>query len=200
MAEVNTNIAEVNTTIELHKKEEYTIFQVAINLAIVCIVSGIIIAVTYFITAPIAAQKSVMMEQQAMQNLVTDADTFEEIPDKEGWFEAKQAGAVIAYVVPASTKGYGGEIKMLVAVATDGTVIDFNILSANETPGLGSNASKDSFRSQFVGKGSNAMQVTKDSTNTEDIQAMTGATISSKAVTDGVKVALDEVNAFVGGN
>lgn len=199
MAEVSTNI-EVDANLELHKSEEYTIFQVAANLAIVCIISGIIIATTYFFTAPIAAQKSIMLEQQAMQSLVTNADTFEEVPDKEDWFAAKQSGEVIAYVVPVSTKGYGGEIKMLVAVNTDGTVIDFNILSSNETPGLGDNASKDSFRSQFIGKASDSMEVTKDSTNTENIQAMTGATISSTAVTNGVKEALDEVNAFVGGN
>jgi electron transport complex protein RnfG len=189
---------EVKTNVELHK-EEYTIFQVAINLAIVCIVSGVIIATTYFITNPIAEQKNKMLEQQAMQELVVDANSFESVEEKAGWFAAKQGEETIAYVVPVSTKGYGGEIKMLVAVATDGTVIDFNILSANETPGLGSNASKDSFRNQFVGKGSEAMVVTKDSSNTENIQAMTGATISTTAVTNGVKDALDQVNAFVGG-
>ena len=88
---------------------------------------------------------------------------------------------------------------MLVAVTTDGKVIDYNILTSNETPGLGDNAAKEPFRSQFKGKQAEDLTVVKDPSNKEDIQAMTGATISSKAVTKAVKEAVEEVVQFTGG-
>lgn len=184
---------------DAHVKKEYSIFQVAINLVAACLVSGLIIGVVYFITAPIAVQKNEMLTQQAMKDLVSDAESFDSVPDKDQWFEAKKDGKVIAYVIPSETKGYGGEIKMLVAVASDGKVIDYNILTSNETPGLGDNASKEPFRSQFKGKEESKLTVVKDPSDKEDIQAMTGATISSRAVTLAVKNAVDEVKDFAGG-
>jgi electron transport complex protein RnfG len=182
-----------------HVNKEYSILQVALNLAATCIISGLIIAVTYFITSPIAAQKNAMLKQQAMQDLIKNADSFKPVPNKSEWFAAEKAGKVIGYIVPSETKGYGGEIDMLVAVSTNGAVIDYNILTSNETPGLGSNASKDYFRDRFKGKKSDALKVVKDPSNNVNIQAMTGATITSTAVTKGVKAAVDQVDAFVGG-
>lgn len=184
---------------DVHAHKEYTIFQVAINLTITCIISGLIIAVTYFITSPIAIQKNEMLKQQAMKALVTDADSFKPVPGKDQWFTAEKAGKVIAYIVPGESKGYGGSIKMMVAVSTDGKVIDYNILSANETPGLGDNAAKDYFRNRLKGKKSDALVVVKDPSNKENVQAITGATITSAAVTKGVKEAVDNVVQFTGG-
>ena len=88
---------------------------------------------------------------------------------------------------------------MLVAVNKDGKVIDYSILEHNETPGLGDNASKPAFRSQFRDKTSEQLVVVKDKAKVDNIQAMTGATISSRAVTKAVKGAVDEVVAFTGG-
>lgn len=184
---------------DAHVKKEYSIFQVAINLIGACLVSGIIIGVVYFITAPVAVQKNEMLKEQAMKDLVKDAETFEAVPNKEQWFEAEKDGKVIAYVLPSESKGYGGPIKMLVAVTPEGKVIDYNILSSNETPGLGDNASKEPFKSQFKGKDVKDLAVVKEPSNKENIQAMTGATISSKAVTLAVKDAVDEVTEFKGG-
>ena len=180
-------------------KKEQSIFKVAINLIGACLISGIIIGIVYFITAPIAAEKSKMMTQQSMKALVADADNFKEVSGKEQWFTAEKDGKVIAYVVPGESKGYGGEIKMLVAVSSDGKVLDYSILTSNETPGLGSKAAEEPFKSQFKEKKADALTVTKDASNKENIQALTGATISSKAVTLGVKNAVEEVVKFTGG-
>ena len=84
-------------------------------------------------------------------------------------------------------------------MTADAKVIDYNILEHNETPGLGDNAQKPSFRKQFAGKGADHLVVTKDPADKEDIQAMTGATISSRAVVLGVKQAVEEVAALQGG-
>lgn len=183
-----------------HATKQYSIFQIALNLTITCFISGVILAGLNYVTAPIAAQKAIVIRNNTMKSLVKDADSFKAIQGKTDWFEAVKGGKTIAYVVPAETKGYGGTIKMSVAVTKDGKVIDYDISSANETPGLGSNASKEPFKSQFKGKTSANLVVTKDPSNTKNIQAMTGATISSRAVTKGVKEAVDEVAAFAGGN
>ena len=73
------------------------------------------------------------------------------------------------------------------------------MLEHNETPGLGDNASKPKFRDQFKGKKIDSLEVTKEHSDTKHIQAMTGATISSRAVTRGVKEAVEKA-AKLGGN
>ena len=90
------------------------------------------------------------------------------------------------YVVEVTPSGFGGTIDMVVGVGTDGTVTGVSIISMSETSGLGANASKESFRSQFVGK-SGVLAVSKDG---GEIDALTGATITSRAVTSGVNTAL----------
>lgn len=180
-------------------KKQYSIFAIAFNLTMACLVSGVIIAVTYYFTAPIAARKNIELNNQAMKALVPDADTFKKVEGKAGWYSAEKNNQLMAYVVPVETKGFGGSINMLVAVTPDGKEIDFNITSQNETPGLGDNARKDSFRAQFHGKDASKMVVVKDPSDNQDIQAMTGATITSRAVTKAVKEAEDEVTAVKGG-
>ena len=180
-------------------EENHSIFKIAFNLIMACFISGCVIGVVYFITAPVAAQKAEIMKQDSMKELVKDAESFKPVSGKDNWFEAQKAGKTIAYVVPGESKGYGGKIKMLVAVTADGKVIDYSILEHNETPGLGDNASKPAFRSQFKDKSSEQLVVVKDKSKAENIQAMTGATISSRAVTKAVKGAVDEVVAFTGG-
>ena len=180
-------------------KDKNSIFAITKNLTITCFISGIILAGVYYVTAPVAAQKQVQIKNDTMKELVTSADNFKSVSGKKDWYTAVKGGKTIAYVVPAVSKGYGGDINMLVAVTPDGKVIDFNIVSHNETPGLGSNASEDSFRGQFKDKKAGDLTVTKDKSNKKNIQAMTGATITSRAVTKGVKEAVQQVTTFTGG-
>lgn len=186
---------------EAHVKvnKEYSIFEIAINLVITCLVSGLIIGLVHYVTAPIAEQKREMAKQESMKSLVSDADNFKAVDGKDQWFTAEKGGKTIAYVVPGESKGYGGQIKMLVAVSPAGEVIDYKISESNETPGLGDNASKEPFKSEFKGKKEANLVVTKDASDKDDIQAMTGATISSRAVTLAVKNAVHEVTDFTGG-
>jgi electron transport complex protein RnfG len=93
------------------------------------------------------------------------------------------------YVVEVTPSGFGGTIDMVVGVSTDGTVTGVSIISTSETSGLGANATKESFRSQYVGK-SGTLAVSKDG---GEIDALTGATITSRAVTTGVNSALAAV-------
>lgn len=185
---------------QTHSTQEHSVVRIAFNLIAACFISGIVIAAVYYVTAPVAAEKAEQMKQESMRELVADAETFVPVPGREGWFEARRGGGAAAYIIPSETKGYGGTIKMLVAVTAEGKVIDYSILEHNETPGLGDNAQKPKFRNQFKDKTADHLTVVKDPSNQADIQAMTGATISSRAVTLAVKQAVEAVTAFKGGN
>jgi electron transport complex protein RnfG len=184
-----------------HTENNNSFIKIALNLTCACIISGIIIAIVYFLTADIAKQAQVELNNLALQSLVAEADQYTPIEGKTGWYTATKNGELIAYVVPAESKGYGGAVKLLVAVAPDNTVMKYTITDAKETPGLGDKAAKSPFIDQFPGKTSNNLVVTKDANNKEDIQAISGATITSKAVTKAVKDAVDGATSLTkGGN
>jgi Na+-translocating ferredoxin:NAD+ oxidoreductase subunit G len=183
---------------EAHVEKKDSIFKIAINLTLTCLISGVILASAYYITHPIAVEKEKELTVKAMQSLVPDATTFAAVEGEDNMTAASDGSKVIAYIVEVEPKGYGGAIVTQVAVTPDGKVINYKITKSNETPGLGENAKNASFMNQFAGKTSEQLVVTKDTSKTDNIQAMTGATITSKAVTKGVKEAVDRVNAFVG--
>lgn len=185
---------------EVQVENKTGIFKIAVNLAVTCLISGAILAGAYYLTHPIAVEKAKMLRDLSMKSLVPDAETFVQVEGDEDMYQAKTGEQVVAYVVSVEPKGYGGAIRMLVAVTPDGAVIDYSISSMNETPGLGSKAGEEPFKSQFAGKTSGDLIVTKDTDDTSKVQAITGATISSRAVTKGVKEAVDAVTALEGGN
>lgn len=102
------------------------------------------------------------------------------------------------YAVFCTPKGYGGEISMMVGVDDKLTVTDISITdSTKETPGLGSRVGDTAFLSQFAGKGKN-IGINKNQPEGNEIQAVTGATISSKAVVKGTNDAIDAVEEVMG--
>ena len=123
--------------------------------------------------------------EKAMQE-VLPAEQYEALPvEADGITAAYRAGDA-GYVLRVSTSGFGGAIDMMVGVDTNGTVTGISIISHSETASLGANCTREDFRSQFVGA-SGAVAVTKDG---GQIEALTGATVTSRAVSDGVSLAL----------
>ncbi|MGN0481125.1 MAG: RnfABCDGE type electron transport complex subunit G [Lachnospiraceae bacterium] len=103
-------------------------------------------------------------------------------------------GLVVGYVFNVTAKdGYGGNIQFTVGILNDGTVNNISLLSISETAGLGMKAKEDSFQAQYRGKNVDSFTVVKDgtgATNPDRIDALSGATITSKAVTKGVNSAI----------
>ena len=96
-----------------------------------------------------------------------------------------------------STEGYGGNISFSMGILKDGTVNGIKILSISETAGLGMNAQKPAFYEQYVGKQTDKFYVSKDGGEGEPIDAISGATFTSRAVTGAVNAALGYFqNAF----
>ncbi len=181
-----------------HDDKNNSVFRIAANLTITCFISGLIIAGTYALTEPAAAKERENAKNNAMRELVRDAQSFKAIDGKTGWYEAIKDGKTVAYIVPTSGKGYAGAIEMLAAVTPDSKAIDFKVLKHSETPGLGDKMLDDKFRKQYADKKSADMEVVKVPTD-KNIQALTGATITSRAVTTGMKAALDAVTEHVAG-
>ena len=102
------------------------------------------------------------------------------------------------YVVTVTDKeGYGGDIQITVGVTKDGTVSGVSILSISETAGLGMRATEAQFQEQYVGKNTDKFYVSKDGGEGEPIDAISGATITSRAFTGAVNTAIGYCkNAF----
>jgi electron transport complex protein RnfG len=181
-----------------HDDKNNSIARIAMNLAITCFISGAVIAGTYTITEPAAEAQRVKAKNDAMRELVKDAESFKAIDGKDGWYAGIKDGKAIAYVVPTQGKGYGGAIQMLAAVTPDGKILDYKVLKHAETPGLGDKMTEPKFRNQFAGKTAQDMEVVKVPTD-KNIQALTGATITSRAVTGGIREAADAVAAYTAG-
>lgn len=182
------------------EKKNNGILHIAMNLTIACLISGIILSFTYYLTSGIAEKKSQELIYSSMKTLVPDADSFQKIHGKSDWYTATADKKTIAYIVSSTSRGYSGTIELLVAVSPQEKILNFEVTSSDETPGLGDKATKEPFIGQFKGKSSDEMVVVKDPSDKAHIQAVTGATISSRAVTRGVKTAVAEVKAMLGGN
>lgn len=101
------------------------------------------------------------------------------------------------YAIEVCPTGFDGEISMMVGVDTEGNVLGISIISHTETAGLGAvaaadNAKGEAFRNQFIGM-NGTLAVTKDGGT---VDAISGATITSRAITEGVNAALEYVDLF----
>lgn len=171
---------------------------VAVLLAI-CIIIPLALSLTNRITADKIAGLEKENEESTMRSLIS-AETFKEAVleaengEEIAYYIAENGGLPSGYIFITSTKGYGGDVSVMTAVNTDGTVKAAAILSAaDETPGLGQNVTKEAFYSQYAGKKSGISVVKNGAVEqNNEINAVTGATISSKAVTAAVNEALEQ--------
>ena len=158
-----------------------------IVLFVICVVTSLLLGLVNEITADRIAEITAENTRLAMQE-VLQADSYDEVEytggDSQvtGVYKAGDAG----YVVEVSVSGSQGMISMVVGVDTAGTVTGVSIVDMSETPGLGDKASEPEFRSQFVGTTGDAA-VDKDGGT---IAALTGATVTSGAVANGVNAAV----------
>lgn len=161
--------------------------KLTLTLLVISAVVACLLGMTNYITADKIAEITAQKTAASMEE-VLPADSYTELSytGSEANVAAVYQAGDAGYVVEVTPSGFGGAIDMVVGVSTDGTVTGVSIVSMSETSGLGANASKDAFRSQYVGL-SGELAVNKDG---GEIDALTGATITSRAVTDGVNTAL----------
>lgn len=105
--------------------------------------------------------------------------------------EGKDGSEIKGYTIKVAPKGYAGAIEMTVGISTEGKVTGIKILNHSETPGLGAVATEPSFYGQYKDKKATQLEVVKGQASADNqISAITGATITSRAVTNGVNEAI----------
>lgn len=107
------------------------------------------------------------------------------------YFKAFDGKDLAGYAFTLSANGYGGAVKCVIGLDMSGKVTAVEITDvSNETPGLGQNADKADFTNRFKDK-SSELSVVKSDANENEVQAVTGATITSNAVTKSVNLAFE---------
>lgn len=166
-----------------------------IPLFVVCLLASAGLAFTYSATHERILLEQRREQREAAAKAVPQATDFEELEnlaetrqkfkELDLVFKASKDGELVGYAIQVLPRGFGGPIRLIVGVDVKGKVIGVQVVEHLETPGLGGEIEKDYFKGQFKGKTSqDALKVG------EDIEAITGATISSRGVTEGVKTAL----------
>ncbi len=111
-------------------------------------------------------------------------------------------GKLIGYGISTKSpiKGYSGDIEIILGISLDGKITGVKIVSHSETPGLGSNIEKANFKNKFIGKnGTEQFTVTKSANKETDIEAIGGATFSTKSFTSAVNNAIEIYNKYLAG-
>ena len=169
----------------------------AISLFLICLVATALLGFTNQITAPKIEQLAIETENNAKKEVLSDAADFSDrmtatLDGAEySYYEGLDGDKnVIGYVFTTSAKGYGGDIKVMVGVDKSGSVTGVSILEISETAGLGMNAKNESFLKQFLSKNGEISVIKNGTPADNEISALTGATITSKAMAKAVNTAL----------
>jgi electron transport complex protein RnfG len=192
-------------------------FKITVNLVVIYVIGGLIMAFVYAKTSPIMFIKAKEEKEAALKLMMPEAENIAVLGEWEPhekhaeYYAARKCGELkvtrikdektgnmkdetecldpqdIGYIVEGFGKGYSSYIHILASVDKNFIVQKISILGHGETPGLGDEIEKDYFLNQFKGRSADNLVIIKGETP-DKIQAITGATISSRAVTeDGVK-------------
>lgn len=164
------------------------------TLFVITAVVAVLLALVNLLTRPTIERRAEEKRQAALAEVMPEAEyvDFEYHGDNAAILALQGAyrdGKLAGYCVQVTTNGFGGAIEMMVGVDAAGRVTGVSILSMSETAGLGARASEPAFLDQFRGL-SGQLSVKKDG---GEVDAINGATITSRAVTRGVDAALRAV-------
>lgn len=190
-------------------------------LTLITLIAGTLLGLVYEVTKEPIANAKEKAKQQAYMAVIEEADSFEEYKD----FNADKAAALVkdagldacdvveaviakkgteeigAVVTVVDHEGYGGDIKISVGILSDGTVKGIEMLEISETAGLGMKSTEPEFKNQFKDKNVEAFAYTKKGASADnEIDALSGATITTNAVTNGVNAALTYFAGEIGGS
>lgn len=155
-------------------------------LAFCLVVAGLLGLVNHVTREPIAAHRAEKTARAMREVLAAEQYVPVEYSGEDATVQSVHRADELGLVVTVSPGGFGGAINMVVGVDAQGLVTGVSIISMTETSGLGANASRESFRNQFVGRGGSVALRKQGG----EIDALTGATVTSAAVTAGVNSAL----------
>ena len=173
-----------------------------IALLVICLVATTLLAVTNSVTMDKIAQNAVETEKASRMLVLPEGKEYGEVTTLYSGITycigTNEACEEVGYVFTSGAKGYGGTVSVMVGIGKDGAITGVEILSHAETPGLGANAVKPDFKDRFIGK-AGELTVDKTSNEGQNIQAITAATITSKAVVSAVNAITAAYGEITGG-
>lgn len=161
---------------------------------ITAVASGILAFINSF-TSPIISENARLEKELARKEVLPQATSFDSIAviNNEPAFAAKNDDQeIIGYTFLASKYGYSSDVKTMVGLNSDLSINKIKIISQSETPGLGANAVKPEFQSRFNNRTVDQLKVDKDGGS---IQSITGATITTRTVTNSLKEGIESLQA-----
>lgn len=187
-----------------------------ISLMLITLVAGLLLGVVYEVTKEPIAAEQLRAKEEAYKAVFADAKDFEEMSVNEGIQQKingeqglnatieevmkvlDESGGLAGYVLTVTDhEGYGGDVQFAMGVKIDGTVNGISFLSLSETAGLGMKANEEDFKVQFAEKNVQSFRYTKNGAASEDeIDALSGATITTNAVVNGVNAGLYYVQSL----
>ncbi len=186
------------------KKPESNFVNMLVRLLVIVVVAGAVLGVVYTQTYDVIAAAKKKKLEAAIGNVVPKFDTlntYKVMPatgkDSLTFYEAYSANKLVGTAIETYTdKGFGGRVTLMIGFDPKGTIINTAVLEFKETPGLGDKMSKakSDWSLQFNGKNpaTYKLKVTKDG---GDVDAITAATISSRAFCDATKRAYDALKS-----
>lgn len=191
-------------------------------ITVITLVAGLALGIVQDITAEPIARQEALSKERAYKEVFADASSFETVSsgedarleaylDENGYtaqnidevmLALDDGGQELGYAFTVtSSEGYGGDIQFAMGVKDDGTLNGISILAISETAGLGMKADTDDFKNQFANKKVEAFQYTKNKAESEsEIDAISGATITTNAMVNGVNAGLCAFRYEKGGN
>ncbi|WP_124067954.1 RnfABCDGE type electron transport complex subunit G [Clostridium sp. E02] len=193
----------------------------AFVLFLITLFSGFLLGGAYQITKAPIEKATVAANLEAYKAVFPDADDFQTKDEmaksietcneelltqkfgKVGVEKALEAvdesGNVLGYVITSySDDSYGGTVRISVGIKEDGTMNGIEFLTISDTPGLGLKAEEPAFKDQYAGKNSESLTVVKSgNAGDSEINAISGATITSSATTNAVNAALFYVHNYI---
>lgn len=163
------------------KKSFNEIIKPVLVLVCICLVVTALLAYINSVTSPIIAKAEQEKTEQAMSEVLCEADGFEKLeienlPDRVTEVYTATNGA--GYIFMLTTKGYGGDMKLICGMDAEGVIKQCKTLSHAETSGLGSKTAEDPYRNQYCKKSADTLS---------QVDAITGATISSNAYKNAIE-------------
>jgi electron transport complex protein RnfG len=193
----------------------------ALTLTVITLVAGAALGLVHAITLDPIAKAQEAAKQAAYKEVFETAEAFTDLEGFDSGAATKTVadagfandditGCVVAadasgnplgYVITVVTHdGYGGDINFSVGITNEGIINGYSIMDISETPGLGMKSTEEKFKSQFNNLKAQTLSVTKTGkTNEAEIDAISGATITSKSVTNGVNACVAYFNTLAGG-
>ncbi len=173
----------------------------ALILCLICLITTGLLALTYDITQEERDRQSAASDNAIRLALFPEAVRFEALvlpadgTAPEGLSEAykalNQGGNLLGYLFLSENRGYGGQVPIMLAVDPQGMISGIRVLANDETPGLGKKVAGDPFLGQFLGQDASQPFALKTAdAGQQTIDAVSGATISSRAVTQAVNAAV----------